>query len=129
MARKIGVLVVDDVGDISRLYCRAIDQQGDMSCVATLSSADRLLDEVGRRLPDVVLLDLNMHGLDPLEATRRVSAAHPECRILVFSGHSDPETAKAAVDAGAWGLVSKIAPPGDIFDAIRRVASGEMVFG
>jgi two-component system response regulator DesR len=122
------VLVVDDSGDIARLMCEAVDLQPDLECVATLSSADDLEEAVREHEPDVVLLDLCMPGRDPLDAARAVAACASSCRVLVFTGYSDPGAAKAVLDAGAWGLVSKLAPRDEVFEALRRVAAGEMVF-
>lgn len=122
------VLIVDDSGYIARLMCEAVDLQPDLECVATLSSADGLEQAVQQHKPDVVLLDLWMPGRDPLDAVRAVAACASSCRVLLFTGYSDPETAKTVRDAGAWGLVSKLAPRDEIFAALRRVAAGEMVF-
>ncbi|HZW10507.1 MAG TPA: response regulator transcription factor [Phycisphaerales bacterium] len=122
------VLVVDDSGDIARLMCEAVDLQPDLECVATLSSADDLEGAVRQHKPDVVLLDLCMPGRDPLDAVRAVAACASSCRVLLFTGYLDAEAAKAVLDAGAWGLVSKLAPREEVLEALRRVASGEMVF-
>jgi CheY-like chemotaxis protein len=122
------VIVVDDSGDIAKLLCEAVDLQPDLECVETLSSAEDLEQAVQRHSPDVVLLDLYMPGRDPLDAVRAVAACASSCRILVFTGYGDAEAAKAVLDAGAWGLVSKLAPREELFEALRRVAAGEMVF-
>jgi two-component system response regulator DesR len=121
-------MIVDDTTELTRLYCKAVNQEPDMECVGTLPCADHLEEAVGKSRPDVVVLDLTMPGIDPLEVVRGMAAAHPYCRVLVFSGHNDPEVVQAAIDAGAWGLVSKVAPPRMVLEAVRRIAAGEMFF-
>ena len=122
----VKVLCVDDNPDLGRLYRTVIDAQPGMKCVGCLDSADGLIGEVERTQPDVVLIDLTMPGRDPLDAIRELAAAHPQTRAIVFSGIDDAATVDRAVEAGAWGYVSKSRDIHSVVDAIRRVSSGEV---
>jgi two-component system response regulator DesR len=128
MHGPIQVLVVDDEPRLRMVWGRVIESQPDMVLVTMLESADALDSE----LPDgpcVVLLDLSMPGRDPLDVAAQVNRESPDCRIIIYSGYSDPDTMQAAADAGAWGFVDKLASVTSILEAIRRVAGGEAVFG
>lgn len=128
MENPTTVLCVDDVPSITALYAKLIDKEPDMRCVGTLADASALDEAVRRTGADVVLLDLTMPaGKDPLTALRELLGASPDVRVLVFSGHDDLDAQSAALDAGAWGLVSKHGEPSEVLAAIRKVARGEVV--
>jgi len=127
MAGRIRVLVVDDEPTLRNLWERLLNAQPDLECVGTLASTDGLMDLVAGTGASVVLLDLNLPGLDPIEAIKRLAASAPDCRVVVCSGLSDSETIDAVIGAGAWGFVDKINPPNDTLESIRRVAGGEFV--
>jgi two-component system invasion response regulator UvrY len=74
--------------------------------------------------PAVTILDLNLPGLGGLGVIERLKAIDPEARILVLSMHDDPMHVTRALQAGAIGYVTKNAQPGEITDAVRRVARG-----
>ncbi len=126
--KKITVMCVDDSNDIVELFRNLIDNEPDMACVGTLTSADQLIIEVEKLLPSIVLLDLSMPGKDPIQALQELSTTRPETRVIVFSGYDDEANALSAVEAGGWGLISKHEEPEAVFQAIRAVASGEVVF-
>lgn len=128
MDGRIGVLVVDDEYSLRALWEKLLDAQPDMRCAGTLAQADSLCDCVERAGARVVLLDLKLPGLDPLEAVRRLAAERPECRVVICSGYSDHDTIRSAFDAGAWGFVDKLNPPMETLGVIRRVAADEVVF-
>ncbi|MGH7063652.1 MAG: response regulator [Stellaceae bacterium] len=74
--------------------------------------------------PAVTILDLNLPGLGGLGVIERLKAVDPEARILVLSMHDDPMHVTRALQAGAIGYITKNAQPGEITDAVRRVARG-----
>jgi DNA-binding NarL/FixJ family response regulator len=130
--RAIRVLCVDDLADVTtviRLMIEAEVGSSRMECVGCLSSADHLVDEV-RRIggTDVVLLDATMTGLNPFEAMSELARQFPQTRTIIFSGHHDQAFIDRAMDAGAWGCLSKNDPPEQIMQAVREVASGRTFF-
>lgn len=126
MTGTVQVLVVDDQPDIRAIWQRLICRQPDMTLVETLPSAD----DLAASAPDdaVVLMDLSMPGRDPLAVVAELRETGRRCRVVVFSGYTDARTVRESLEAGAWGFVDKVAPPLEILDAIRRVASGETAF-
>lgn len=121
--QRIKVMFVDDSADITRLYARMLSMQDDMECVATFLRADEMMDEVKRKPPEVIVIDLTMPGRDPLDAIMELRRVSPEVRTIAFSGYDDPATIAAAKSAGAAATASKNGDPFALLDIIRIVAA------
>lgn len=72
----------------------------------------------------MLIHDANMPGMDPLAAMQALAVACPGTRAIIYSGHDDQAFVDHAVDAGAWGCVSKHDEPEAILRAVREVAAG-----
>jgi NarL family two-component system response regulator LiaR len=81
----------------------------------------------GRLRPDVVLMDLEMPGVDGTEATRRITEARPETRVVILTSHASEEAVFPALKSGAQGYLLKHSPPDDVLRAIRQAYEGETV--
>lgn len=97
--------------------------------VGQASSGEEAVEAARRLNPAVVVMDLNMPGIDGIEATRRISAGDEDARILVLTMYEDDDSVFAAVRAGALGYVLKGADKDEIKRAIEAVARGEAIFG
>ena len=75
--------------------------------------------------PDVVMMDLQMPGMDGVEATRRIVAEGLGCEVVVLTSFSDSARIVAALDAGAVGYLLKDADPEDLLEGVRAVSRGE----
>jgi DNA-binding NarL/FixJ family response regulator len=125
----IRVLVADD-HDAFRSGLRAL--LATAPGISVVGEARDGLDAVAlaaREQPDVVLMDVNMPGLDGLEATRRIVDGSPHVAVLVLTMHDDDDTVFDAVRAGARGYILKGARRTELLRAVRAVASGEAIFG
>ncbi len=127
-SRTLKVMVVDDEPKLCASWSRILSAQPDMQLSGTLDRADTLESAVETLRPDVLLMDLSMPGVPPLEAMSRAFRLHPSLRVLIYSGYHDRQTAELVAGAGAHGLVDKLDSPDDILSAMRRVAAGERAF-
>ncbi len=125
----IRVLLADDHPVFRHGLAALISALPDLEVVAEAATgldAVRLAAEVA---PDVVVMDLNMPGLNGVEATRRVTRAHPETAVLVLTMFEDDDSVFAAMRAGARGYLVKGADSPEVLRAITAVAQGEAIFG
>ena len=81
-----------------------------------------------RLVPDVVVMDLRMPGVDGITATGRILADRPATRVLVLTTFGDDDHLYPALTAGACGFLLKDAPPAELLDGIRRAAAGDSPF-
>lgn len=128
MSAPIGILYVDDNTSLAESIRVLIDAASDLKWLGHLPSAEHLAAEVAATSPQIVLLDISMPGPHPLETLEAMVSAGSQVRAIVVSGYVDSDYVMQAMDAGAWGYVGKHESPDAIFDAIRRVARGDVVF-
>ncbi|MFB2586383.1 response regulator [Herbiconiux liukaitaii] len=124
-AGRIRLLLVDDQ-QLIRLGMRMVlDADPGFEVVGEAGDGYEAVAAVERLRPDVVLMDVRMPGMDGIEATRRVVAAHPQSRIIILTTFDLDEYAFAGLNAGASGFLLKDAKPTELATAIRAVASGD----
>jgi DNA-binding NarL/FixJ family response regulator len=126
-ADMTGVLIVEDQQVLASALEIAIGTQPDMECVGTAATVDDALAQVAVRWPDVVLMDIQLPGIDGIEGTRRIKGIHPDVTILILTAGATPVRLAAAAEAGAGGFLAKDGPFGDILAAIRNPMPGKMV--
>jgi DNA-binding NarL/FixJ family response regulator len=97
----------------------------DVELVGAADGGEAAVEQVTKQKPDVLLLDLSMPDVDGIEVTRRVAAASPATRVVLFTSFSDREQIVQALDAGAIGYLLKDAEPEAIHEALRAAARGE----
>jgi two-component system response regulator DesR len=123
--RPIGVLCVDDNPLVAEAVAAKLRLEGGFEWMGHLAAADDLAATVLQRRPSIVLLDIDMPGLDPFDAMHDLLECCAECRVIVFSGLVTQELLERAIRSGAWGYVSKSDGEEAMIDSIRLVALGE----
>ncbi|MGI6566627.1 MAG: response regulator transcription factor [Firmicutes bacterium] len=121
---RIRVLIADDHALLRQGLCRILELEGDIEVVAQAADGDEAVALTKEIRPDVVLMDINMPGLNGLEATQMIKDAAPDTRILVLTIHSDDEYVFQVLQAGASGYVLKDVDPANLAEAIRTVNKG-----
>ena len=124
------VLVVDDHEVFSDAVAMLLEQQPDVRLVGAARDADeaiRLISVEPDEQPDVVLMDLDLPGIDGIQATRRIRQLSPGSKVVVLTALQDPEVIADALAAGACGYVPKTRAVEELMDVVRRAAAGELV--
>jgi DNA-binding NarL/FixJ family response regulator len=121
----IRVLVVDDHpvlrGGLAELLGQADGVELAGLAADGTAGVELALDE----RPDVVLMDLEMPGVDGIEATRRIRSSLPETQVVVLTSFSDRDRILAALDAGAAGYLLKDAEPEELLRGVHAAAAGD----
>lgn len=121
----IRVVLVDDHAVIRAGLDQLLAGTDDMEVVGQAKNGAEALDVVRRTLPDVVLMDLQMPGVDGVTATRNIKAAGIDADVLILTSFSDSARIVGALDAGAVGYLLKDADPEEVLQGIRAVSRGE----
>ena len=127
MTDPIRVLLVDDQALMRMGFAMVLDAQDDLEVVGEAGDGAAAVTQVRALRPHVVLMDVRMPGMNGIDATKQITAEHPEVRVLVLTTFDLDEYAFAALRAGASGFLLKDAEPAALVAAIRTVARGDAV--
>jgi len=123
----IRIIVAEDQAMIRGALIALLSGDPEMEVVAEAGTGEAAVAEALRTLPDILLLDLEMPGKDGFWAAGELREKVPSCRVVILTVFGRPGYLRRAVDHGVAGFLLKDAPPGDLTQAIRRVAAGETV--
>jgi len=126
MNGPVTVLLIDDHPVVRTGYCRLLESVADINVVAEADDGETGCLLYQEHKPDVVILDLNMVGIDGLETIRRIKAKNPYANILVFSMHSHETMVQRALKTGATGYITKQCGTNQMIEAIRLVRQGQI---
>lgn len=118
------VLLVDDHQILRQVLELALDAEPDLLVVGASPDAESALAAVADLRPDVVLMDLDLPGMDGIEATRQLTLRHPHVRVAVLTGACTRGLVVAALEAGARGYLLKEDPLDQLLASIRAVGEG-----
>jgi DNA-binding NarL/FixJ family response regulator len=121
----IRIMLVDDQALLRVGFRMLLDAEDDLDVVAEAADGAEAVTVADRLRPDVILMDVRMPGLDGIEATRRITGARPDCKVIILTTFDLDEYAFGGLRAGASGFLLKDAKPAELVAAIRAVASGE----
>jgi DNA-binding NarL/FixJ family response regulator len=120
----IRVLVVDDHPVVRRGISDLLGSVADVEVVGTAGDGATGVTLAGTLDPDVVLMDIEMPGVDGVEATHRIGATAPRAAVVILTTFADRARITRALDAGAAGYLLKDAEPSELIDGIRAAAAG-----
>jgi two-component system, NarL family, response regulator LiaR len=121
----ITVMIVDDHEMVRRGAASYLEAQPDISLVAQAGSGEEAVRLAKEFIPDVVLMDLVMPGMDGVETTRRVKDVSPRTQIVILTSFHQDEYVFPALQAGAISYLLKDVKAAELLEAIRRAAHGE----
>lgn len=125
MAEPITVLIVDDHEVVRQGVSAYLEALSDIDVVGEASSGTEAIEVALDTIPDVVLMDLVMSGMDGVDATRQVKNVSPRSQIVVLTSYHQDEHIFPALQAGAISYILKDVKMEELADAIRRAALGE----
>jgi DNA-binding NarL/FixJ family response regulator len=105
--KPVSVLIVDDQEPFRSAARLVVEMSEGYEVVGEAITGEESLDLVDQLEPDLVLMDINLPGIDGIEATRRIVARHPGVRVLVLSTYEAAEYEPRALEAGAVAFIGK----------------------
>jgi DNA-binding NarL/FixJ family response regulator len=125
---RIRILIADDHELFRRGLRMVLEDEDDIDVVGEAGDGREAIAKADRLVPDVVLMDIRMPGIDGIEATRRITARERAPRVLVLTTFDRDEYVYEALRAGASAFLLKDAPEHQLLAAIRVVADGGSLF-
>jgi two-component system, NarL family, response regulator DesR len=123
----IRILIAEDQGMVRGALAALLAFEPDIEVVAQVSTGDQVVAAAREARPDVALLDIEMPGMDGIEAAAALRDEIPETTPLILTTFGRPAYLRRAMEAGAAGFLVKDAPSERLANAIRRAAGGERV--
>jgi DNA-binding NarL/FixJ family response regulator len=118
------VSIVEDDSRIRESLIVLIDGTEGFRCVSAYENAEEALEDIPRKAPDVVLMDINLPGISGIECVRGLKDRMPDLQIIMLTVFEDSERIFQSLEAGATGYLLKRTPPDQILSAIREVCNG-----
>ncbi len=120
----IRVAIIEDQRDIRECLTFLINGTEGFACTGSYRTMEEALDRISHNLPDIVLSDIGLPGMDGIEGVRRLKERHPDLLILMSTIYDDEERVFDAICAGACGYLLKKTPPAKLLESIREAVAG-----
>jgi len=122
---RIRTLIVEDQGMFRAFLTTWLNQQPRFCLVGAVESGEAALTLIASARPDVLLVDLQLPGMDGLECVRAARQVRPHLRALVLSSRVDPLALTRVRESGVEGYIEKDATPAELAEALEAVAAGK----
>ncbi len=120
----ITVSIIEDDRRVRESLAVLIDGADNLRCLSTHATGEEALEEIARKSPDVVLMDINLPAMSGIECVRRLKARLPKLQILMLTMYEDDEKVFQSLVAGASGYLVKRTSPAELLKAIEEVHQG-----
>jgi DNA-binding NarL/FixJ family response regulator len=120
----ITVAIVEDNDKLRATLARVLNRAEGFQCVSDYQNAEDALRELPKVLPNVVLMDINLPGMNGVECVRQLKAAAPQIQVMMLTVYEDTENIFDALAAGANGYMLKRTPTPELLEAITEVHRG-----
>ncbi|MDB6016469.1 MAG: DNA-binding response regulator [Pedosphaera sp.] len=118
------VSIVEDNEELRGTLVRLINRAEGFQCASQYGNAEAALEALPKDRPNVVLMDINLPGMNGVECVRRLKQLLPETQVMMLTAYEDTENIFNALAAGASGYLLKRAPRAELLEAIRDVCLG-----
>lgn len=122
---KLRILLVEDHEIVRAGVKMLVDAQADMTVIGEAHNGEVAIRKAAELVPDVIVMDISMPGLNGLKAAKKIKQISPKIKILTLTRHSDDGYIQQLLKAGVNGYVLKQSAPSELIGAIRTVASGK----
>jgi two-component system, NarL family, invasion response regulator UvrY len=122
---RVSVLLVDDHAVVREGYRRLLERHGEIAVIGEAGDAATAHALFSSLEPQIVVMDITLPVTSGLEAMRRMLLYNPDARVLIFSMHEDTVFATRALQAGAFGYVTKASAPNVLVEAVLAIARGK----
>ena len=127
MTEPVTVFIVDDHTVVRQGIRAYLETQPDLAVIGEAGEGTEAVRRAAEVVPDVVLMDLAMPGMDGVEATRRIRTLSPRTQVVVLTSYHEDAHIFPAIKAGAISYLLKDVAPEELAEAIRAAARGEAV--
>ncbi len=124
MSTSIRVALFDDSKDLRDMFRLLVDAQADMVCVAAHPDLSQMMRDLDAAKPDVIVMDIQMPGMNGIEGVKAIKGRYPQARILMQTVFEDEDNVFNALRAGASGYILKTAHADEIVKAVRDTHEG-----
>ncbi len=129
MAEQIKIVLVDDHKLVTEDWSALLGMEENLTIIGTANSADSALEICVERLPDIVLMDVNLHDSNGLDATEMICNRIAKIKVIGLSLHDDISIVKRLMSKGARGYLSKNSSKAELIEAINTVMNGAIYLG
>ena len=120
----IGIAIVEDDERLRETMVRLIKRHDELRFLASYPDAESALEELPSIAPDVVLMDINLPGMNGVECVRQLKLMAPKSQVLMLTVYEDTDSVFGALSAGASGYLLKRARPEELLEAIKEISKG-----
>lgn len=124
MHKKISVCIVEDIEVIATGLEHIVKSDDRFVWAGSFANAEEAATEIPAIRPDLVIMDINLPGMNGIDCIRKVSAASPETQFMMFTIYENNEHVFEALEAGASGYLLKNSPPQKIIEALLELYDG-----
>jgi len=124
VTRPVSVILADDHTLLRDMLARHIEATAEFTVLAGVGRAEDAVALTFKHKPDIVVLDIDMPGLESFEAARRIKSACPDTRVVFLTAFVHDRYIERALSVSASGYLTKGEPPATLVDALRAVAGG-----
>jgi len=124
MTKPITISIVDDDSDLNGKIAAYLCKTSNYRCISSYTTAEDALAHLPKERPDVVLMDINMDGMNGIECVRQLKPKLPDTQVVMLTVFEDAGKIFKAITAGASGYLLKRMPPSKLLEAIEEVVNG-----
>ena len=120
----IKVAIIEDEREIRECLTLLLNGTEGYLCTGSYRSMEEALEKIARQVPDVVLSDIGLPGMNGIDGVRLLKQRHPDLLVLMLTVYDDDERIFDAMCAGACGYLLKKTPPARLLDSLKEVVAG-----